>query len=119
MKCRLAFLLVTVLWISSPSARAAQMTLSDLHDICSGTDEVSKAACRFYILGVTEGAGMGAGMAHDQTHFCTPEGVPSEKMVSIVKEAMAKDLAVFPQDKDMPAVSFVTAAMRQAYPCRK
>jgi hypothetical protein len=40
-------------------------------------------------------------------------------MVSIVKEAMKIDLAAFPQDKDMPAVSFVTAAMMRAYPCQK
>lgn len=119
MKCRLILLSVAVLWIFSGSAYAAQMTLSDLHSFCSGTDEVSKTACRFYILGVTEGAGMGAGLAHDQSHFCTPADVSSEKMVSIVKEAMAKDLAFFPQDKNIPAVSFVAAAMMRAYPCRK
>jgi hypothetical protein len=119
MKCRFVFMWGAALWLSSPSAHAVQMTISDLHEICSATDEVSKAACRFYILGVTEGAGMGAGIAHDQRHFCTPEGVTSEKMVSIVKEAMKIDLAAFPQDKDMPAVSFVTAAMMRAYPCQK
>ena len=94
------------------------MTLSDLRDICGGTDEASKAACNFYILGATEGAGLGAGVARDKGHFCIPEGVAASDMVLIVKKAMAADLAAFPKDKDMPAVSFVSAAMQHNFPCK-
>ncbi len=32
---------------------AGQMTVGDLQMICGGTDAESRAACRFYILGVT------------------------------------------------------------------
>lgn len=117
MRSRFTILLVAILFTLPASTQAAQMTLSDLRDICAGTDEVSTAACKFYILGVTEGAGIGAGIANDKTHFCITEGVSSQKMVLIVKKAMAQDLAVFPQDKDMPAVSFVAASMQQAFPC--
>jgi hypothetical protein len=119
MRNRFAILLATAFFALPASLQAAQMTLSDLRDICAGTDEVGMAACKFYILGVTEGAGIGAGMANDKAHFCIPEGVPSQKMVLIIKKAMTQDLAVFPQDKEMPAVSFVAASMQQAFPCSK
>jgi hypothetical protein len=100
-------------------AQDSQMKLSDLMDICTGRDAGSQSACRFYILGVTEGASIGAGVAKDESHFCIPEGVSSQNMVLIVKKAMSIDLAAFPKDKEMPAVSFVAAAMMKAYPCRK
>ena len=83
--------------------QAAQMTLSDLKDICSGSDEGSMMACKLYILGVTEGASIGVELGKDKTHLCVPEGVSSTDMVLIVKKAMTADLAAFPKDKDMPS----------------
>lgn len=118
MRKRYALLLIVAIFILPTRAHASQMTLQDLSDICNGTDEVSKSACRFYILGVTEGASIGAGVAKDPSHFCIPEGVSSSEMVRIVKKQMAQDLAMFPQDKNMPAVSFVAAVMMKAYPCK-
>ena len=97
---------------------ATQMKLSDLNKICASTDNGDKNACRFYILGVTEGTSVAAGVANDKTHFCIPEGVSSTDMVTIVKRAISKDLATFPNDKGMPAVSFVAAVMMKAYPCK-
>jgi len=119
MRIRFAILLAVIFVVLPASMQAAQMTLSDLRDICGGTDELSTAACNFYILGVTEGAGLGAGVAKDKGHFCIPEGVSSKQMVLIVKKAMTADLAAFPEDKNMPAVSFVAASMQQAFPCGK
>ena len=119
MRIRSAILLAVVFIVLPASMQAAQMTLSDLRDICGGTDEASTAACNFYILGVTEGAGLGAGVAMDKGHFCIREGVSSKEMVLIVKKAMTADLAAFPKDKNMPAVSFVAASMQRAFPCGK
>lgn len=119
MRSRFAILLAATFFALPTSTQAAQMTLSDLRDICSGTDEVSTTACKFYILGVTEGTGIGADISNDKAHFCIPEGMSSQNMVLIVKKVMAQDLAIFPQDKDMPAVSFVAASMQQAFPCSK
>jgi Rap1a immunity proteins len=119
MKNRFAMLLA-VAFLAPPMLRqASQMKLSDLMDICTAGDDGSTSACRFYILGVTEGASIGAGVANDQSHFCIPEGVSSRDMVLTVKKAMPKDLAAFPQDKDMPAVSFVAAVMMRTFPCKK
>jgi hypothetical protein len=118
MKKHLSPLLAVALLSFPSSAHAAQMKLSDLNEICASTNNGDKSACQFYILGVTEGTNIAAGVANDKAHFCIPEGVSSTDMVAIVKRAMTKDLAAFPQDKDMPAVSFVAAAMMKAYPCK-
>lgn len=118
MKSCLVILMAIVL-VSPELARAAQMKLSDLRQICAGRDAASRSACTFYILGVTDGASIGAGVAKDTSHFCIPAGVSSQKMVLIVKTATAKDLAAFPQDENMPAVSFVAAAINMAFPCNK
>jgi hypothetical protein len=119
MKNYLAILLAVIFFLQPALAHAAQMRLSDLNEICTGRDEASTSACKFYILGVTEGASVAAGVAKDHSHFCIPQGVSSQDMVLTVKRAMTKDLAAFPQDKDMPAVSFVAAAMMRAFPCNK
>jgi hypothetical protein len=112
-------LLAAVSFILPAFAQAAQMKLSDLRDICSARDGDSTNACRFYVLGVTEGVSVGAGVSNDHSHFCIPEGVSARDMVLAVKNQMTKDLAAFPQDKDMPAVSFVAAVMAETYPCQK
>jgi hypothetical protein len=118
MKNLFASVVAVVLFAFPTIAQAAQMTLADLKDICSGKDAANVSACRFYILGVTEGASIGPGVAKDKNHFCIAEGVSSEEMVLIVKRMMIKDLASYPQDKDMPAVSFVGAAMMSNFPCK-
>ena len=51
--------------------------------------------------------------------FCVPEGLDSFAMELAVKMKMGEDLAVFPKDRDMPAVSFVTAVMFKQFPCEK
>ena len=119
MKSRFAIFLAVALFALPASPQGSQMKLSDLRDICAGTDELPATACISYILGVTEGLRLGAGVAKDKAHFCVPEGMSSQKMVLIVKKAMTADLAAFPQDKDMPAVSFVAASIQQAFPCSK
>jgi hypothetical protein len=36
-----------------------------------------------------------------------------------IKTWMGADLAVYPKDRDMPAVSFVTAMIAKQFPCQK
>lgn len=113
---RLSWLLVFGALLSHPvlAAPTRQMTLGDLQAISAGSDDSAANSCKFYILGVTEGATLVVG---NKRHFCIPEGVTSSTMASVVKKLMAVDLAEFPVDHAMPAVSFVTAAMLHAYPC--
>jgi hypothetical protein len=119
MKVRFAIPLLLVFICLPAFAQDSQMKLSDLMDICTGRDASSQSACRFYILGVTEGGSIGAGVAKDESHFCIRESVSSQNMVLIVKKAMSRDLAAFPKDKEMPAVSFVAAAMKPTLAANK
>jgi hypothetical protein len=104
------------------------MTLGDLFKLCTSSTESNKSACTFYILGVFEGVQIGSGAVRDKSghfqeakdkRFCVPDGMTSAAMELLVKTKMGADLAVFPKDRDMPAVSFVTALIAQQFPCRK
>ena len=109
-------------------AAAAQMKLGDLYKLCTSSNEGDKNACRFYILGVFEAAQMVGETEQDKSgilqeakdkRFCVPEGLTSAAMELTVKMKMGEDLAVFPEDRDMPAVSFVTAVIFKQFPCQK
>lgn len=109
-------------------AAATQMTLGDLYKLCTSSNEGDKSACRFYILGVFEGAQLVSGTVQDKSgsfqeakdkRFYVPEGLTSAAMELIVKMKMGEDLAVFPEDCDMPAVSFLTAVIVKQFPCQK
>ena len=102
----------------TPMAHAEQMTIGDLRTICAGTDEGTQNACRFYILGVTEGLGLGAVMARANSKvLCVPEGVSGAAMVFLLKVKMGEDLAIFPKDSELDAAGFVAAVMIRQYPC--
>jgi Rap1a immunity proteins len=109
-------------------AAAAQMKLADLYKLCTSSNGGDRSACRFYILGVFEGAQLVGGTVRDKSgsfqeakdkRFCVPEGLTSAAMELTVKMKMGEDLAVFPEDRDMPAVSFVTALISKQFPCPK
>lgn len=109
-------------------AGAAQITLGDLDKLCTSANEVDKSACTFYILGVFEGAALAGGMVQDKAghfqeakdkRFCVPEGLTGAAMELAVKMKMGADLAVYPKDRDMPAVSFLTGLIAQQFPCQK
>ncbi len=119
MNRRLSIVLSVIFLALPASTNAAQITLTDLKDICVGTGEASTAACKFYIWGVMEGVGLEAGLANDKAHFCVPEGVSSQRVISTVKEKITADLLAFPKDNDMPAVAFVSAVLQGAFPCSK
>ncbi len=109
-------------------AAAAQMKVGDLYKLCTSSDEGDKSACRFYILGVFEGAEIVGATVQDKSgtfqeakdkRFCVPEGLTSAAMELTVKMKMGEDVAVYPEDWDMPAVSFVTGLIALQFPCHK
>lgn len=108
----LTFLLV----ITSLPALAGQMTVSNLHEICSRSDKDSKKACDYYILGVTEGINQAATFVADKKTFC--ESVSLIILESSIKKMIEEDLMVYPADRDLAAVPFVLEATQKAYPCR-
>jgi hypothetical protein len=114
-------------FLCSPAA-AAQMKLGDLYKLCTSSNEGDKSACRFYILGVFEAAQMVGESVQDKSgsfqeakdkRFCVPEGLTSAAMELAIKMKMGEDLAVYPEDRDMPAVSFVIAVIFKEFPCQK
>jgi hypothetical protein len=109
------------------SASAAQrVTLANLYNSCTSSSDGEKATCKYYILGVFEGAQLTGESIQDKSgklrelsekRYCVPEALSPEAIELTVKMKMGQDLAVFPQDRTMPAVSFVTAVMANAFSC--
>lgn len=81
----------------------AQMKLGDLYQFCTSSVEKAKVACRFYIFGVFE----------------VPDDLSSSAVELIVRMKMGEDLAVFPADRDIPAVSLVMAVISKQFPCKR
>jgi hypothetical protein len=104
-----------VQFVASVASEPAQMKLSDLQTLCSGRE--AGEACRFYVLGVMEGTVLAASLAKDALHFCVPDGVTQTEIVAVVKRLATADLARFPSDSSLPAVSFIGAALQRNYPC--
>jgi hypothetical protein len=116
------------MFLCIPASAEQQMTLGDLYKLCTSSDGSDKIACRFYILGVFEGSQLTGGSVQDKSgniqelkdkRYCVPEGLSSGGMELAVKMRMGSDLAVFPEDKSMPAVSFVTGVMMEDFACKK
>ena len=66
-------------------ATAEQIKVGDLYKRCTSSDQLDKTACSFYILGLFEGASVGAGTVREKSWFgeardkpfCVPEGLTS------------------------------------------
>jgi hypothetical protein len=122
------FVMVSAVLYRPATAQVSQIKLGNLYEFCTSSDEAVQSACRFYILGVFEGAQIGGNTVQDKTgdfqeakdkRFCVPPGLSASAMALTVKMAMGSDLAVFPQDRDLPAVSFITAVIAKQFPCHK
>ena len=118
-KLGIALLLLMCVDAQANYVKGAEMTVADLELFCTTSDEGGKNACRFYIYGVVQGEGIAAGVMGDKAHFCYPDELSSAAMEVVVKMRMGEDLMIFPQDRSMPAVSFVTAVMMKEFPCHK
>jgi hypothetical protein len=104
--------------IAAQTPSPSEMTLVELRDFCSSEAPASRAACKFYIYGVTQGAKFASAVSKDVSHFCIPDEVGNDFVVALVKEQMRHDLAAYPDDAKMPAVSFVSAVLVRQYPCK-
>ena len=114
----ICLLLIPVGVLAADSA----MTAGDLQQICLGSDAQSKAACRFYILGVTQGISLGLAIADGKTQGgrpCVPENAPGAALELMVKGKMGEDLMVFPDDRKLDASGLVAAIIVKTFPCRK
>lgn len=106
---------LTALLIASP-AIAGQLTVGDLQMICSGTDSDSKTACRFYILGVTEGIELAGGDTPNA--FCIAPDTSSVALAEAVETALKDDLSIAPKDRSLAAAGFVSAIVFKKFACK-
>ena len=98
------------------------MTAGDLHELCSGTDHVSRNACRIYILGITQGIAVGLQIADGKSRTarpCVPESVSAEALEQKVTAKLGADLAASPAKGDLDASAFVANVLASAYPCSR
>lgn len=124
MKFLVAFLAFACVLLIPPSPGAPDntMTVGDLQQICLASDAESKAACRFYILGIVQGIQVGMSIADGKTQGgrpCVPENTSSPALELAVKMKMGQDLMVFPDDRKLDASGFVGAIIVNTFPCRK
>src|SRR5438552_18768303 len=89
---------ICVLLISA-SAFAADnaMTAGDLQQICLGASAESKAACRFYVLGITQGIDLGMHIADGKTQggrTCVQENISGAALEFAVKMKIVEYMMV-------------------------
>jgi hypothetical protein len=115
-----AFPIILALLAAQAWAAEPAMTAGDLEQLCTGTDHVSRNACRIYILGVTQGIGIGLEIADSRSarrRPCMPVGISAETLEQTVKQKLAQLGA--PAERDRDAASFIAAAVAAAFPCAK
>jgi len=96
------------------------MTAGDLHELCNGTDHVSKNACRIYILGITQGIAVGLQIAEGKSgggRPCVPQSVSGDALEQNVKVKLDADLAAAPAKRDLDASAFIANVLATSYPC--
>jgi hypothetical protein len=107
------------LLLTAASSEEPAMTAADLAQLCTGTDHVSRNACRIYILGVTQGMDVGfhmAGGGNRASHPCVPRGVSAEELEATVKVKLAAlDATAGARD----AAGFIADVLLKSYPCAK
>ena len=104
------------------AAEDKAMTAGDLQEICIGSNAESKAACRFYLWGITQGISMGMSIADGKTDGgrpCIPENISASAIELAVKMKLGEDLMVFPDDRKLDASGVVGGILVSTFPCRK
>ncbi len=103
------------------TAEDIAMTAGDLQQICVGSSAESKAACRFYLLGITQGISMKMSIADGKTQGgrpCVPDNLSASTIELAVKMKLGQDLMVYPDDRNLAASGVVGAILVSTFPCR-
>ena len=96
---------------SLPAAAEEQaMTAGDLEQLCIDSSAESKAGCRFYLLGITQGISMGMSIADGKTNRgrpCVPDNLSASAIELAVKMKLGQGLMVYPGDRKLDASGVV------------
>ena len=122
-------LLVFAVLLVAGTAQADELTAGDLYSFCTSNERVLSNACRFYILGVVQGVGLGDGTTMDasgkqmverkKTIFCIPDDFSQSQMVGLVRDQLGLDFRAYPEDKNLAGVGMVAGVMRTKFPCTR
>ncbi len=124
---RMRLLLTFFLILVVRTASADELSAENLYSFCTGKDQMVSNACRFYVLGVVQGVGIGDGSTMDasgkqmverkKTIFCIPDNMPQSQMVSLVRDMLGLDFKMYPEDKKLEAAGMITGIMHTKFPC--
>lgn len=117
----LVLVALTLAW-AQPARASGVMTAGDLQQICSSQGRDADTPCRFYILGIVQGITIGMGMADGKVALgrpCIPDDIQNSKLETLVKAKLGADLMVNPEDKSLPASSFIGAVVATTFRCKK
>src|SRR5216684_4016144 len=112
--------------VASVAALACHARLSVR--LCGESMKTHFKACRFYVLGIVQGVGLGDGTYLDATRklverkktiFCLPENTPQAQIVAIARDSLKQLFAVHPDDKKLPAATTILGVMILKFPCPK
>jgi hypothetical protein len=103
-----------------------ELSAGRLYQACNSNRDTEQAACRFYVLGVVQGASLVDGMApgedgartpRPRKQLCPPDGILQSQLVDVFRKSMNTLLQAHPEDATTPAQSIVLAAMHTEFPC--
>jgi Rap1a immunity proteins len=108
-------------------ADADELSAGDLYSFCTSNDQMASSACRFYVLGVVQGVGLGDGSTMDasgkqmverkKTIFCIPDDMSQTQMVNLVRDLLGLDFKRYPEDRKLAAAGMVAGIMHTKFPC--
>lgn len=108
---------VALVFLTAATPEEPAMTTGDLAQLCNGTDHVSRNACRIYMLGVTQGIGVGlhiAARGKEAARPCVRPGIAAEDLEALLKQRLdALDAA----GRERDAAGFIGEALTAAFPC--
>ena len=119
---RIALLIVVLLSFQTINTHAQTMTADDLQAMCVRADTGSNMACKFYILGMTQGVSLGMDIADKKTRGgrpCIPDGMTGSALELAIRVKMGHDLRLFPDDGKQDAAGLVGAILVNTFPCQQ
>lgn len=120
------FAVALALALMGGMACSDELTAGRLYEACNSGRDLEQTACRFYILGVVQGAGVvdstaagedGRLKTKPRTRLCPPDDILQSRMVDVYRKSMATLLQAHPEEARAPAQSIVLAAMHSQFPC--
>ena len=124
---RLGLLILTSLLFVTQQARA-ELSAERMLSLCNSKVEAEEIACRYYLFGVYEGLAFGDSTFRGpdnkmadraRTHFCPPDNITADQLITIFKTAVATIAKSDPEIMKEPVLGIVDASLGHAFPCKK